>query len=153
MDEGRRDRIKKKDEESCRNISLVDKIKSMTRISSGKLACEGEFHIGKEIREKVVKMAEKQEADRKRVEDDAKARGEQQNRKHKEALEKLNNGSALTITDLKALISSKKRDGDSPLKTKRSELEDQWKRRQNRDINLNLNNVVPGLQHVQEHPV
>ena len=35
----------------------------------------------------------------------------------------------MTITDLKVLVQSKKRDGDSPLKQRRPELEEQWKRR------------------------
>ena len=55
--------------------------------------------------------------------------------KTEKAEELLHSGTTLTVDNLKVLIQSRKRKGDSPMKAARKELECQWERRLLREEN------------------
>jgi hypothetical protein len=112
----------------------VERLKSISRYSSGQLAGIGHFHICQDTRDVVKERLDDGEQKRKVQESKRKQRYDALKHKYFTARQKVqkNNDNLLSANDLKVLLRHHHFKGDSPIHTKVIELKDQWSRRRHR---------------------
>jgi hypothetical protein len=132
-DEGRTKKMREQRAATDQQDTYAKKLKKMTRVTSGGMASEHHYHVDEDIFLEMKDRAEIAEADEtERVGNRVVAAiAADERRLSAEAV--FQSGAKLNTTNLKSLIQSKKRIGDSPMKTTRPELELQWNRRFLRD--------------------
>jgi hypothetical protein len=126
MDKGRTDALKKKKKENDEMISSADRLKDMTRIRSGKFASSSHYHVGVDICDKV-----KRNFEAKRVKESVKHAKRAKvvdvnNEKYKIVMAKISEGEALRSKDYRTLMQQYKKPDDSPIKSRLSEVREQW---------------------------
>jgi hypothetical protein len=126
---GRIEKLRRDRDEVNNQDSLAKKLRHSTRMTSGSLASVGQYSLSaevlQEVEAKAVAAAEKETE----LTNNRFATAAALQKKTEKAEEVLRAGTTLTVDNLKVLIQSRKRKGDSPMKAVREDLESQWKRR------------------------
>jgi hypothetical protein len=130
-EEARIETLRKRKNELDLMSSQVERLKTISRYSSGQLAGVGKFHICKNTHNAIKQNLQQGEIKRNLQESKRKQREEILIQKYRDARNKVRSGRSdlLTIDDLKSLLRQHRRKHDSPTCTKVKELKAQWNRR------------------------
>jgi hypothetical protein len=132
-DEGRTKKMREQRAETDQQDTYAKKLKKMTRVTSGGMASEHHYHVDEDTFLEMKDRAEIAEADETERVGNRVVAAIAADERRLSAEAAFQSGAKLNTTNLKSLIQSKKRIGDSPMKTTREELELQWNRRYLRD--------------------
>jgi hypothetical protein len=130
---GRKEKLRKEREDTDEQHDILGRLKNLSRVTSGGLASLEHYSLDTNVHQVVKERAiTGEEQDKERDINRAVAAVAADMRKQA-AEEALQGGGKLTMDNLRALILSRKRRDDSPMKTTRAELELQWSRRHLRE--------------------
>jgi hypothetical protein len=132
-DEARVATLKKRKSYFDKLASEAEKLKSLTRISSGQLAGVAKYNVCSHTRDAIKHNLEKNE--KKQMEQETKRRKRERDfaQRYISAKEKaIVDDTALTIDDMKSLLRFHRFKDDSPIRIKVKEIKEQWQRRRQR---------------------
>lgn len=129
LQEGRRESINKRHQDAVEQCEAAESLKKYARLTSGKLASQGQYHIDETTRDEVKKDVDAQARKAQEAEAKRNDRLKVLQERAEVAKGKLERNENLASEDLKALIQTLKEDGDSPMKTKIADLKAQLDRR------------------------
>ena len=124
--EGRKRKFEEIKQEQKTKEMKIEHVKKLTKVSSATLAANNHYTLDETILELVVQKHEQEEAAQKAVEMRKKAAEQKKEEFLKKALGKFYDApSTLTVPDLKALVTAATQSTDSPVKSKKVELQQQ----------------------------
>lgn len=124
--EGRKRKFEEIKQEQKTKEMKIEHVKKLTKVSSATLAANNHYTLDETILELVVQKHEQEEAAQKAVEMRKKAAEQKKEEFLRKALGKFYDApSTLTVPDLKALVTAATQSTDSPVKSKKVELQQQ----------------------------
>ena len=124
--EGRKRKFEEIKEEQKTKEMKLEYIKKLTKVSSASLAAHNHYILDDTVLELVVKKHEQEEAAQKAAEMRKKAAEQKREECLKNALKKFSESpNTLTVPDTKALLTAAMESTDSPVKSKKAELQQQ----------------------------
>ena len=131
-DQGRKRKIAERAKEKEDNNNFVNELANMGRISSAKLAAANHYQMDSAVKDAMVANAEKKQSEERQADQKRKELQQALAQRVSEALSREASNLPLSIDNLKALVQSEKREGDSPMRSKKAELIQQLQRRRDR---------------------
>ena len=123
---GRKNKFENLKSEQRTKQQKIEHIKKLTKVSSAVLAANNDYTLDKMVLKMVINKRNEEEATKKAIEERKKAADLKQAETLKKALEKFAlcpNG--LTVPDLKVLVTAASNISDSPVKTRKADLQAQ----------------------------
>jgi hypothetical protein len=124
------------------NHEFANNLKELTRLTSGKIAARGEFALEPKHRDHVKDIIDREEKEAAVRTKKREKRTVDLSNKFKIAATKIRENKTIQNEDYKALIQHYKQPGDSPMKSKISDIRAQWERRSHRHIVADIDNGV-----------
>ena len=121
-----------------RELSLLattgERLRYISRVSSGGLATIDEYHLGVDLRDLVVGNETEKISNKKRIEMNQHKKQHESKRKYFKLLETIQQqpNNKLTTKEMRCLLTNNRLHGDSPLKVKVADLRTQWGKRKYR---------------------
>jgi hypothetical protein len=128
------DALEKRKSEMDTIRNKIERLKRLTRISSGQLASISQYHVGPEVYNEIQHRLEQDQAKQKARDCRKDQRVNALALRYLHTRQKMHENPTLVLNtdDLKTLLQYHKRRDDSPIKTKAKDLRQQWERRKDR---------------------
>jgi hypothetical protein len=131
-DEGRKRKYEQQQREKQENGKRIDVLKDMTKVTAGKLVGNGCHVLGKDLLQKVQEKEDQEQQKKNAVKRRKNNQQDKERDAFRESYHKYVNNQRLTNNDLRNLLRNVRKRDDSPIRTKKAELHQQWLKRKER---------------------